>query len=214
MVSQYVEALKANIAENNAAFAKASRRERRIMVAKDTIASLDAKMIKAKWGEYGSFNIGTNGKKVDNLPRQKAFFEGANFEDSMPVCNACAIGSLFMAKFSHRNHCNFRVVRSDEEDLQFPGGRDMVDLLSDCFTPYHIRMIEVCFERFYTPMGYFADNENAISAVARNMYPDTWRPEDGYVYADARLRAILGNIIENGRFVVPGFEDELFGEEK
>ncbi len=186
----------------NEDFEKLSAAEKRVAIARDVIAALDSKKIRAMAGVYLAKDTYTRGDE-DCAVTPETLNPGK--------CTACAIGSLFMCQ-----------VQAGRVELQsawtsyaawtsygaghgyFSSGRMRDEVLSRYFTGEQLGLIESAFER----SGSFAYDdalcewEEAQKAVAfgvrfgGNPDDDTGEAEE-LLNDEARLRAIMTNIIEN-----------------
>jgi len=180
------------VAERNAWFASLTPAKKRIQIAKDVLAQLDAKVIEAQAGTY--FLIENLDEKFNN----KEFIElqkilvGTN-----SACQCCAKGALFAAKVRNYNDCKVDV---HGESVAVSEGT-MRRNLAEIFDQYQYNLIENAFE-VNSGMNLHDDKRKNRKLIrAGYMYRDV----DG---DETRMRMIMQNIIKNrGTFVVPNLDD-------
>lgn len=154
-------------------FAALSPAEKRVAVAKDVIAQLDAKKIVALCGSY-----------VSITPKENEIFS-LEPDDEMQtvlagrVCDACALGSLFICAVAKLDDCTADSVQFDKHyDVDYYMRDDPYEYLGQFFEHEQLHRIEQAFE------GYAG-----------------WSDDDGANYidedAERRLRVIMKNIIDN-----------------
>lgn len=160
-----------------AAKKKATKAEMRVRIAKDVIAQLKAKRIKAVAGTYGTVRF--------TAKQEARLYDSAEPVDvketlSGKRCEACALGSMFIVAVDRHN------------DLRLPGENlacvldrdDECDYLSRFFSREQLDMVESAFE-----MDTLGDSnpsdEVCLSFAHLNRAHD-------------RMIAIMQNIVANG----------------
>jgi hypothetical protein len=179
------------VAERNAWFASLTPAKKRIQIAKDVLAQLDAKVIEAQAGTY--FLIENLDKKFNNkeIELQKILV-GTN-----SACQCCAKGALFAAKVRNYNDCKVDVYG----DCVAVAEGTMRRNLAEIFDQYQYDLIETAFE--VDPSMNFHDDKRKNRKLIRAGY--MYRDVDE---AETRMRMIMQNIIKNrGTFVVPNLDD-------
>jgi hypothetical protein len=151
--------------------------QRRVEIAKDVLLKLDSKKIVAKHMTY---------LRADRpIVSEAAYDDGQSMKmilQDIPQCRACAMGSLFVAAVDRFNE--FDASRIDSNDIDDPG-LDLGSLdgaLRDHFDADQLQVIERAFEKW--------------TIFDKDRKPFVWRPE--LKTADARMRAIAQNLIDNG----------------
>lgn len=157
---------------SNKAFAKASKAQKIVIVAKDVLAILAARRIKAVTGTYVSLEM---------IPRAR--LEGLKDMSelmklpSLPACNVCAIGAAMFATTLRLDHVPIESYH-DCDDLSFDNlsadyseadrlglTTDMSNRARDIFPHDLLRRMEVAFEE--SEYGY---NKTAASGRLKDIY--------------------------------------------
>lgn len=199
-MAQKVKALKVSkkwqrwakqLKKREAAFKKMTPAQKRVAIAKDVIAQLDAKLIKAKRGVY------FENDKVDDLTHRatRSHWDPKITEYVPPIpelakletrdaimsasqtCSACAVGSIFVAG----------MLRADKCTLGERGGMSEYNYANKFFTYEQLRHMETVFE-----CGCFY--KEGFNRYGCGIGDATQLPEAS---ADERLRWIMNNIIKN-----------------
>lgn len=172
-------------AEANLAFARSSAANKRVAIAKDVIAWLNTKKIRATPGEYLAVTKGVENPDGDMVGVQQ--------------CNACALGAVFA--------CAVDRVKTIDLTAALDGwsgtydDNSMRSMLKPYFTTEQLVMIENAFERrIVEPLNgdepnygdgpeYLVGNPRSIKAL--NFNKGVRSPKE-------RLTRIMKNIIRNG----------------
>lgn len=177
----------------NRAFARLSPARKRVTVAKDVLKMLGDGKIKATSGTYWA--------PVKPIPLSEVK-DGAEFSDvlsTIPQCNACAIGSLFMAGVYRADKVKIATTKDGDVDCDNTntivcGGSDMGGTwfsadergyLEDMklFTSRQLALMENAFEQTH------------ITGLAGNSAKDLTLDDVG---SDReRLRLIMENVVRN-----------------
>lgn len=190
------------IEETNAAFKQMSPRQKRVQIAKDVIASLDAKRIKAEAGVYvsGEYqNLPGEAYSPDWIETRDALDESDAREQLLSgkiKCTVCAIGSVFTCAVDRMNKLNTREVRNTSKTR-------IMQYLDGTFSGRQLDLMEVAFEctgrnlRQQDPDDYpdFEPNTDEISEdeVERAItFGQAWPTPEW------RMRAIMMNVIAHG----------------
>lgn len=164
---------------------KENNRELATAIARDALAQLDAKRMRAQRMVYCYFNSRVESGR--SLARQPEAVFG-------PGCKVCALGALFLGNL------RFSSYSADYRTCGMGPGHMRTDL-STAFTQKQLYLIEAAFEGFILVEGEggefyfpeFADDPNVTKRWAARFSSD-----------ERRLRAILSNIIDNGgEFILP-----------
>ena len=166
----------AMIERDNERFAKMTKPQKRVAIAKDALAAIKAKIYTAEEGTYCLI------AGIDD-PFGSEFDKSSQLRDSLAQCQCCAIGALFLSKA--------RVA--DEETVgRYRRGVDYWRRLSPYFDRQQLDLIEAAFE--------LHDVHDTLKEDARER---AYRFGNRYTVAKNRLVAILNNIVENNGTFVP-----------
>lgn len=173
----------------NAEFKKATKAQKRVMIAQDVLAQLKAKRYVAESGCWVQPNIHSAWeKKLSHHDSVQELF----IEQKIESCNVCALGGLFMSCTNFNNNTLL-------EDLDFASSElgDLIEevklsnKLNSIFSVKQLKLIESYFEE---NDGYFYINSqyDRIKAFCDK------HPSD-----KKRLQLIMENIVENEGTFVP-----------
>jgi hypothetical protein len=174
----------------NAEFKKATKAQKRVMIAQDVLAQLKAKRYVAESGCWVQANYNSavplaDIKYTDSV--QELFVE-----KKIESCNVCALGGLFMSCTNFNNNTLL-------EDLDFASSElgDLIEevklsnKLNKIFSVKQLKLIEVYFEG---NDGYFYENREYDTVKAFYIkYPSDKK----------RLQLIMENIVKNDGIFVP-----------
>lgn len=183
--------VKREIARRNRIFQAATKAEKRVLIAKDVIAQIRAKRLRAK---SRAWIIPENLDTPAALPFDAFYDKDASVQKlflskEMAPCNCCALGGLFMSCTLYNNKTTVQELDQAADDL----GR-MIEAdgpsngLTKFFSRDQLQLIEYAFEG---GDGYFNDWGLSGGAV-ENAYANYNHIDD-----EKRLIAIMENIIEN-----------------
>lgn len=189
----------------NAAFARMSAANKRVIVAKDVLEQLRSKKIKATNGTYFEPT-----QKLRENERMKIL--GKDLSDALPMipsCNVCAIGSLFKCVVERAD--KVKVVDASNAT----GAADEVEF-------GHDGVVFTNSRAYLTSMGIFTDEQLALMENAFESQPITgkdngsagvhafpFREDFGYFStrergsSKDRLRLIMENVVRNKGTYVP-----------
>lgn len=192
------------IKKRNEAFARMSPEQKRVTVAKDVIAALNAKQLVAKNSVYLALRFKqavvkdwNNWDKFTESDAQVALLE------QKVSCEVCAIGSVFVCAVE-------RMDKLTVDQFRGSGRRSIREYLGDLFSLEQLDLMEIAFEcttEHAQTVRYRGDEDEGkgISNGAQSeldaavgfgeMFWD-YGGVDGY-NADACMRAIMANIIAN-----------------
>ncbi len=175
----------------NAEFKKATKAQKRVMIAQDVLAQLKTKRYVAESGcwvqaNYNSTATWADIKYTDSV--QELFAE-----KTIESCNVCALGGLFMSCTNFNN--NTLIEDLDDATAQLGDLIDEEEKLSNklnsIFSVKQLKLIEVYFEG---NDGYFYENREYDTVKAfYTKYPSDKK----------RLQLIMENIVENEGTFVP-----------
>jgi hypothetical protein len=180
-----VEALGELIEKSNEAFNKMSDAEKRVEVAKDTLARIAIKQM-----------VGFRGATIARMDSLKKDYPGGlkntiNTNDEF-TCQVCARGAMFMSYVGRVNEVDFSTLTDETND----GDAPINTKLAEIFSFEQIALIETAFEGgrylFVTKKlhGRNVDIDQELLAKARLF-------RENYSIDTDRLVAICENIIEN-----------------
>jgi hypothetical protein len=198
------------IAKRNAAFAKLSPEQKRVTVAKDVIAALNAKQIKAQANYYLKVYSTKLGPKKHTaawyaeMEKQQEADAQTELLAGKLQCSACAIGAVFTCAVERVN--NLKV-----EDLKSARKSFMSSYLEGLFSREQLDLMEVAFERtsehaeslrdedgYYTAREHRSAVDSAID-FGRQFESDEWDKDENKPTfdADGCMRAIMKNVSDN-----------------
>jgi hypothetical protein len=215
--------MRRRLRERNARFAALSTVEKRIKVAKDVIAQLNAKELSARSGCYINANI-PHQAYYNADGTSKGDFGERDFrevlEETGARCDVCALGAMFVTTVKIRNE-----ITTDKG--RFSRGEDMHKYLADVFSKDQLRLIESAFEReayrYQVDVdahgNVIADDDETTPIEGKVDDQSSSLTDDDYDAAtqfgwdnpghnnisstDERLRAIMNNIIANNGTFCP-----------
>ena len=171
----------------NETFKKASKPEKKILIAKDVLANIKSKKYIASHGNYFnnlyelSLNIGKNNDIQENF-------------DKIENCECCALGACLISSTKYQNKLTF-------DDLGYGSSTSNSWLqLKSIFTPREMAIIESCFEGFDTNACRVA-TDKFYYELDSNTGIKCQDFHDDYIDDEERLVAICKNIIKNKGFI-------------
>lgn len=131
---------KETIAERNSKFSKANKVRRKIILAKDVIAQIEAQKFIAKTGSFCTIEEkDTYYNPINSLTKETSLQKLIN--NNKNQCNVCALGGIFTSLISITNNFNIN-------SYQDPNDKDEFWLrLAEVFTPKELIIIENAFEQ-------------------------------------------------------------------
>ena len=164
--------------------------EKRIAIAKDVIAQLDADKYIAEAGQYCCFRD-MDVEMSDDIKKK--------FDEEW-ICDVCALGGLLVSL----THFNNKYTFQDLDAISCKEITSPFKELAEYFTLSQLFLIEAAFEGwtdFSTGVAHSMDYKPTPEELYLvEEHADAW--EDNY-YNDDRLRKIMKNIIQNGgEFVI------------
>ena len=177
--------LQRQIADRERRFLKMDKPKKRVAVARDVIAALQAKKIQAKQGNW--VNLGVGKKQERLLPGGKQLRD-VIIENS-PTCTACALGAMFVCAVMRKDALTVEECRSyDNLNLDYD---NIADYLRAFFAEPQLEMIEVAFEKgtgaFWGDVAYADVSSKGRAALFGKQHKT----------AEDRMVAIMQNIISN-----------------
>jgi len=188
--------------KKNKKFAKASKARKRIMIAEDVIAQLNAKNITLESDNcYMDSQDDISTKGLDGLKTKDGYCD-VQLQDLLPAmgaCNVCALGGVFYSVIAIDNKfkLNTRVYVDGEIDVELGSG-EMRTRLKKVFTPYQMGLIETAFEG----SCYMHSHDIKVNDLSARKQGEWYRAiglrdSIGGGGDDKTMRIIMKNIIEN-----------------
>ncbi len=177
------------IKKDNVKFDSMTDAQKRVQICKDVIKWLDSGKLKAQSGIYCSINKGLSKVKANDELRPLIL------EGSIPQCNVCAKGAMFMSCVLKDNHLN-----KSEYVKVFKNGRNTQSTISERlpeFTQKQLDLIESYFEGAL--LGLCEESQDYLDRTENPFDLDLellGEFKDNFT-ADERLRLIMRNIISN-----------------
>lgn len=174
-----LEQLNEEIQKNNEVFAKLSKADKRVQIAKDCIARLEFKQVMYETGTVLS---------AKTLARLKEAHDDVKTTLTSPIkCTACAKGGLFLSYVGRAN--NYTKHNIDGTCSQYSNEHDK---LLEIFTITQLSLIETAFE------GYqFITTYNGKDITLKNIKDAENFFNVYYSNDNERMIAICENIIKN-----------------
>jgi hypothetical protein len=175
----------------NAEFKKATKAQKRVMIAQDVLAQLKAKRYVAESGCWVQANYNSAVPLADIKCKDsvKELFA----EKTIQSCNVCALGGLFMSCTNFNNNTLLEELDDVSEDLGnlIDEEEKLSNKLNKIFSTDQLKLIESYFE---ANGGFFqnGDEDERIEAFY-NKHPSDKK----------RLQLIMENIVENNGTFVP-----------
>ncbi len=178
-------------------FRKANKAKKRVMIARDVIAQLNANRFIASPGEWARF---------DGLEKSKENTELCDLLAKNRKCEVCGVGALFVSAVEHANRISVADVKSDLDsyDLDYNEGIEQstaFEYLEQYFDKEQLDLIEQAFEQ-----GKGVTYTNSDDGLAARRFCDHEDDQIGEYLDDRphlRMRLIMENIIANNGTFVP-----------
>lgn len=193
-----VEKINKVLLKSNAAFKKATKAEKRVMIAKDVLAQIKANRYIAESGTWVDANWNIR-NEIDGTESVQKLFADRTIE----TCNVCALGSLFMSCTNLNNNTCVSDINYGGEGTEIgeriQGGDTLSNGLNKIFSKKQLQLIEVYFEKGDGWFGEDGYTGNYIGEDSRHVeYFNDAYPDD-----DERLVEIMKNIVANDGTFVP-----------
>jgi len=193
-----VEKINEALRKSNAAFKKATKAEKRVMIAKDVLAQIKAKRYIPESGTWVDPNWNIR-NEIDGTESVQKLFADRTIE----TCNVCALGGLFMSCTNlNNNTCVSDINCGGEGSLlgeMIQEGDTLSNGLNKIFSKKQLQLIEVYFEKGDGWFGEDGYTGNYIGEDSRHVeYFNDAYPDD-----DERLVEIMKNIVANDGTFVP-----------
>ena len=176
----------------NAEFKKATKAQKRVMIAQDVLAQLKAKRYVAESGCWVQANYNPTVTLAETKYHDSV--QELFAEKTIESCNVCALGGLFMSCTNFNNNTLLKDLDDVSEDLGNLIGEEekLSNKLNSIFTTNQLKLIEAYFEG---NDGFFLnyDEDDRIEAFYNK----------NASYDKKRLKLIMENIVENKGTFVP-----------
>lgn len=185
-----VSSLAERIKADNEKFAKATKAEKRVIIAQDCLDRIRLAQIQPKFGSFCSLKV-----RRPEFTSLKAVLD----TEEQQVCSSCAKGSLFMSYLGRVNQFTFN-------DLLYNSGNSAYDdshlKLLEIFTKKQLSLIEFFFEGEQYIYKTFKFDKDIIEAYRERIIGGfDHRTLEG---ANLMLTELCNNIIKNkGSFKLP-----------
>jgi len=193
-----VEKINKVLLKSNAAFKKATKAEKRVMIAKDVLAQIKANRYIAESGTWVDANWNIR-NEIDGTESVQKLFADRTIE----TCNVCALGGLFMSCTNLNNNTCVSDINYGGEGTEIgeriQDGDTLSNGLNKIFSKKQLQLIEVYFEKGDGWFGEDGYTGNYIGEDSRHVeYFNDAYPDD-----DERLVEIMKNIVANDGTFVP-----------
>jgi hypothetical protein len=196
-----VEKINEALRKSNAAFKKATKAEKRVMIAKDVLAQIKAKRYIPESGTWvdANWNIRGGIDEIHETDSVQKLFADRTIE----TCSVCALGGLFMSCTNLNNNTCVSDINYGGEGTEIGERIEEGDTLSNglnkIFSKKQLQLIEVYFEKGDGWFGEAGYTGNYIGEDSRHVeYFNEAYPDD-----DERLVEIMKNIVANDGTFVP-----------
>jgi hypothetical protein len=196
-----VEKINESLRKSNAAFKKATKAEKRVMIAKDVLAQIKAKRYIPESGTWvdANWNIRGGIDEIHETDSVQKLFADRTIE----TCSVCALGGLFMSCTNLNNNTCVSDINYGGEGTEIGERIEEGDTLSNglnkIFSKKQLQLIEVYFEKGDGWFGEAGYTGNYIGEDSRHVeYFNDAYPDD-----DERLVEIMKNIVANDGTFVP-----------
>lgn len=196
-----VEKINEALRKSNAAFKKATKAEKRVMIAKDVLAQIKAKRYIPESGTWvdANWNIRGGIDEIHETDSVQKLFADRTIE----TCSVCALGGLFMSCTNLNNNTCVSDINYGGEGTEIgeriQDGDTLSNGLNKIFSKKQLQLIEVYFEKGDGWFGEDGYTGNYIGEDSRHVeYFNDAYPDD-----DERLVEIMKNIVANDGTFVP-----------
>lgn len=194
--TETLEELVTRIEASNEKFVKLSKAKQRVVIAQDCLDRMNIGHLKPKGGKFIDHDdlrtivLGNSNISLDDVTQVESCSLKEKF-NAMPVCSACAKGSLLLSFVGRIN--NF-----DVNDLTFQNNNDSNDKshskLLEIFDVRQLALIEMAFEDCL----YISETQEGKPInFTKNTHKKASEFWYNYDYSRDRMIAICKNIIEN-----------------
>lgn len=170
----------------NEEFKKATKAQKRVMIAKDVLAQIKAKRYFPESGEWVRPLWSGDQKSIDIKLNPNSSIKDAFKSKAINSCQVCALGGLFMSCTNLNNNTTVQDLKDETYIGDLVADDDKISNgLNRIFTQKQLMLIEIYFEG---SQGYFRDHLSSDEKAETFLenYSD-----------DERLEMIMQNIIDN-----------------
>jgi hypothetical protein len=175
----------------NEEFKKATKAQKRVMIAKDVLAQIKAERYFPKRGEWARPLWSDDQKSIDIKLDPNSSIKDAFKSKAINSCKVCALGGLFMSCTNLNNNTTVGDMKTEyyigefvNDDVKISNG------LNRIFTQKQLMLIETYFEG---GEGYFKSYSHHFSYSDEKLLVIFFKSFDD----DERLKMIMQNIIDN-----------------
>jgi hypothetical protein len=177
------------IALRNKKFKAATAAQKRVLIAKDVIAQIKAKRLKARTGTWVNpvFRDGRDMDAFEKFDEKTSSVRELFLEKKIPACECCALGAMFMSCTLYNNKTTVADLLDETMDFELivrSKNNSFSNGLTQFFPKPQLKLIEAAFEGEY---GAFQDVCNDKTDLWYDTLPNDTK----------RLIAIMQNIIKN-----------------
>ena len=196
-----VEKINKALLKSNTAFKKATKAEKRVMIAKDVLAQIKAKRYIPESGTWvdANWNIRGGIDEIHETDSVQKLFADRTIE----TCSVCALGGLFMSCTNLNNNTCVSDINYGGEGTEIGERIEEGDTLSNglnkIFSKKQLQLIEVYFE---TGDGWFGEDGYTGVHIGEDSRHVAYF-NDAYPDDEDRLVEIMKNIVANDGTFVP-----------
>lgn len=194
-----IEKINTAIKKTNAEFKKATKAQKRVLIAQDVLAQIKAKRYVAESGIWvqPNWSCKINASQIQVTDSVQKLFA----EKAIDTCNVCALGGMFMSCTNLNNNTTVEQLEDDQAGLgeAIERGEKLSNGLNQIFSKKQLEFIEIYFEN---GGGWFGD----YGFTGRSIGEDQNHVEafyEKYPNHDDRLKEIMKNIVANNGTFVP-----------
>jgi len=194
-MSSKIDKINAAIEKTNSNFRKATKAQKRVLIAQDVLAQIKAKRYVAESGIWVAPHFSVNVETVVHESAQKLFAEKV-----ITTCNVCALGGMFMSCTNLNNNTTVeQLERSADLGESVDCGIKLSNGLNQIFSKKQLMLVETYFEvgdGWFGEKGYTGESNGEDQYHVEAFY-------DKYPDEGDRLKEIMKNIIANDGTFVP-----------
>ena len=175
----------------NEEFKKATKAQKRVMIAKDVLAQIKAERCFPKRGEWVRPLWSDDQKSIDIKLDPNSSIKDAFKSKAINSCEVCALGGLFMSCTNLNNNTTVGDMKTEYYIGEFVNDDVKIsNELNRIFTQKQLMLIETYFEG---GAGYFKSYSHHFSYSDEKLLVIFFKSFDD----DERLKMIMQNIIDN-----------------
>ena len=193
-MSSKIDKINAAIEKTNSNFRKATKAQKRVLIAQDVLAQIKVKRYVPESGVCVRAHFSVNAENVFHESVQKLFAEKV-----ITTCNVCALGGMFMSCTNLNNNTTVEQLESENLTESVDYGIKLSNGLNQIFSKKQLILVETYFEN---GNGWFGENGHTGSTAGEDQdHVEAFY--DKYPDDDDRLKDIMKNIIANDGTFVP-----------